>query len=318
MGVSNVSFGFKPKARRILNNMMLHHAVETGLDAAIFNPMHVDDVDKYNPKIRELADDLLLNRREDALHRYVEYFETESTSSPKNKTSAAKLGADADKPYKERLHDAVIHRDKRHLTEIIDKLLTDHSASDILNGILLPAMSRVGELMAVGEMILPFVLQSAEVMKEAVAILEPHLKKEGGSSAKGKMVIATVHGDVHDIGKNLVASILRNQGFEVVDLGKQVSIDTIIEAVQKESPDVLGLSALLVTTSQEMAKCVAEFARRGIAVPVIIGGAAVSKDFASRISALGDGSAYAGGVYYAKDAFEASKILDSVSSSKNN
>ncbi|MDR2727510.1 MAG: homocysteine S-methyltransferase family protein [Chitinispirillales bacterium] len=330
MGVSNVSFGLKPNARRILNNLMLHYSVEAGLDAAIFNPLHVDDVNKYDSEIRELGDDLLLNRREDALQRFVNCFETESSGRDDRPRSSASdrpgrplsdngtnIDIDVNIPSEKRLHNAVISRDKRNLSESINILLKDKSATDILNTILLPAMSEVGEKMAAGEMILPFVLQAAEVMKEAVSILEPHLKKEGGSASKGKMVIATVYGDVHDIGKNLVASILRNQGFEVIDLGKQVAVDTIVEAVKREKPDAVGLSALLVTTSRQMAECVKEFNRLEINIPIIIGGAAVNKEFASRISMLDDGSSYASGVYYARDAFESSKILSSVSSSKS-
>ena len=322
MGVSNVSFGLKPKARRILNNLMLRYSVEAGLDAAIFNPLHVDDVNAYDTKMRELGDDLLLNRRVDALQRFVDFFETESSRRDDRpgrplSDNGTNIDTNANISPEKRLHNAVINRDKRNLLESIDTLLKDKSATDVLNTILLPAMSEVGEKMAAGEMILPFVLQAAEVMKEAVTILEPHLKKEGGSVAKGKMVIATVYGDVHDIGKNLVASILRNQGFEVIDLGKQVAVDTIVEAVRREKPDAVGLSALLVTTSRQMAECVKEFNRLEINIPIIIGGAAVNKEFASRISALDDGSNYAGGVYYARDAFESSKILSSVSSSKS-
>jgi len=325
MGVSNVSFGLKPAARRVLNNLMLHHSVSAGLDGAIFNPMHVDDVNKYDTKIRELGEDLLFNRREDSLHRLVDFFENEFVSPDKGRPQGAPVqsiesrrGDPRGRPLspQEQLHNAVINRDKRNLQETIDALLKDKSATDILNTILLPAMSQVGEKMATGEMILPFVLQAAEVMKEAVSILEPHLKKEGGDVAKGKMIIATVYGDVHDIGKNLVASILRNQGFEVIDLGKQVAIDTIVEAVKREKPDAVGLSALLVTTSRQMGECVKEFNRLGMNVPIIIGGAAVNKEFASKISLFDDGSTYASGVYYARDAFDTSKILSSILSSK--
>ena len=318
MGVSNVSFGLKPSARRVLNNLMLHHSVLAGLDGAIFNPMHVDDVNKYDTKIRELGEDLLFNRREDSLHRLVDFFENEAKSSSTKNKNIVDTGLDSKENLsaEKQLHDAVINRDKRNLQETIDALLKDKSATDILNTILLPAMSEVGEKMAAGEMILPFVLQAAEVMKEAVSILEPHLKKEGGDVAKGKMIIATVYGDVHDIGKNLVASILRNQGFEVIDLGKQVSIDTIVDAVNREKPDAVGLSALLVTTSRQMGECVKEFNRLGMNVPIIIGGAAVNKEFASKISVLDDNSTYASGVYYARDAFDTSKILGSISSAK--
>jgi 5-methyltetrahydrofolate--homocysteine methyltransferase len=319
MGVSNVSFGLKPKARRILNNLMLRHAVEAGLDAAIFNPLHVDDVNKYDKTARGLGEDLLLNRHTDSLQRFVEYFEAEAASSSPKNSAAVDTGVDVNtnQPPEEKLRSAILDRDKRSLAATIDTLLESRSASDILNTILLPAMSEVGEKMAAGEMILPFVLQAAEVMKAAVSILEPHLK-EGEGAVKGKIVIATVYGDVHDIGKNLVASILRNQGFEVIDLGKQVPLDTIVEAARREKPDVVGLSALLVTTSKQMAECVKEFTRQGINIPIIIGGAAVNKDFASRISVLDDGTTFASGVYYARDAFDVVKIFDGINNNSTN
>jgi len=320
MGVSNVSFGLKPAARRILNNLMLHHAVNAGLDAAIFNPLHIDDVNAYDNDVRKLGEDLLFNRGNDSLQKFVEYFidkeAAASLSVPKDKkdkgiNTGTNINVKKDQSPEERLRSAIIDRDKRNLPELINTLLQTHKAPDILNNILLPAMSEVGDLMARGEMILPFVLQAAEAMKEAVSILEPHLKESGGGAVKGKMIIATVYGDVHDIGKNLVASILRNQGFDVIDLGKQVAISTIVEAVKREKPNAVGLSALLVTTSKQMGECVKEFSRLGIDVPIIIGGAAVNKDFASRISVLDNGSNYAPGVYYAKDAFGVVKIFDS-------
>jgi 5-methyltetrahydrofolate--homocysteine methyltransferase len=311
MGVSNVSFGLRPRARRVLNNLMLRHAAEAGLDAAIFNPLHVDDVSKYDKAARELGEDLLLNRRADSLQRFVEYFEAESPSQKNKSTVDTGVDPGADQPPEQRLRSAVLDRDKRHLADTINKLLETRPASDILNAILLPAMAEVGDRMASGDMILPFVLQAAEVMKEAVSILEPYLK-EGGGAARGKIVIATVYGDVHDIGKNLVASILRNQGFEVIDLGKQVPLDAIVEAARREKPDVVGLSALLVTTSRQMGECVKEFARQGIDIPIVIGGAAVNRDFAAKISVLEDGSRFGPGAHYAKDAFDVVKIFDGI------
>ncbi|MDR0331176.1 MAG: homocysteine S-methyltransferase family protein [Chitinispirillales bacterium] len=313
MGVSNVSFGLAPKARRILNNLMLHYAVDAGLSAAIFNPLHVDDVNAYDKTVRGLGEDLLFNRHPDCLQKFVEYFEAEGqrTAHSAQRTAGGAHGA-ADLPPEQRLRSAIIDRDKRHLPEIIDKLLESRPAPDILNTILLPAMSEVGELMAAGSMILPFVLQAAEAMREAVAILEPHLKASGGGAVKGKIVIATVYGDVHDIGKNLVASILRNQGFDVIDLGKQVAIETIVEAVRREKPDAVGLSALLVTTSKQMGECVKTFAQLDINTPIIIGGAAVNREFALRIAVLEDGKKFAPGVHYAKDAFDVVKIFDAM------
>ena len=309
MGVSNVSFGFKPKARRILNNLMLHHAVKAGLDAAIFNPLHLDDSEKYDSQVRQCAEDLLFNKKPDALSLFVNYFE----AAPLNTEKKELPGIQKNLAPEEKLHNSIVNRDRRGLREIIEELLKTTTAHDILNTILLPAMGEVGEKMSSGEMILPFVLQAAEVMKEAVSVLEEYLKGES-SSVKGKLVLATVYGDVHDIGKNLVASILSNQGFDVLDLGKQVKLETIIETVKKEKPLAVGLSALLVTTSREMARCAVAFEKEGISVPILIGGAAVNREFASRINILPDGKRYSGGVYYAKDAFGASKLLDELSS----
>jgi 5-methyltetrahydrofolate--homocysteine methyltransferase len=309
MGVSNVSFGLKPAARRILNNMMLYHAVNAGLDAAIFNPLHVDNPESYDKEIRCSAEDLLFNRNTDALNRFVQYFESQGNGQTVKKQTVVELPADL------RLRNAVLNRDRRDLSGIISGLLESMPAHDILNNVLLPAMNEVGEKMSSGEMILPFVLQAAEIMKEAVQILEPHLSGSC-TGTRGKLIIATVFGDVHDIGKNLVGSILRNQGYEVIDLGKQVPLEVIIDAVKKEKPDALGLSALLVTTSKEMAQCVIELDKQNLGIPVLIGGAAVNKQFASRIAVLENNRQYAGGVYYAKDAFEANRILQDICANK--
>lgn len=307
MGVSNVSFGLQPPARRVLNNLMLYHGVEAGLDAAIFNPAHRDDITGYESQVRELGEDLLFNRRDDALARFVEYYEARKTERKplRQRASGTKISPD------EELRRRILQRDRRELGPAIDKVLQTYTPDDVLNEILLPAMADVGEKMARGEMILPFVLQAAEVMKEAVAILEPRLKA-GAVGAKGTIVLATVFGDVHDIGKNLVGSILSNQGYTVIDLGKQTPLETIVETVQREQPDALGLSALLVTTSQEMARCVEELDRRGLQVPVLVGGAAVNTRFASRIALLEGQRPYTGGVHYAKDAFAAMQILDAI------
>jgi 5-methyltetrahydrofolate--homocysteine methyltransferase len=306
MGVSNVSFGLKPAARRILNNLMLYHAGQAGLDAAIFNPLHVDDVSRYDADIRGRGEDLLLNRRPDALERFIAAFDAQQ---PSQKTGTVKPGpAESSLPLPEQLRQKVINRDRRKLPELIAALLAQHPAQSILDEMLLPAMAHVGDLMAKGEMILPFVLQAAEVMKESLTILEPQLR-QGAAGDNGCLVLATVYGDIHDIGKNLVGSILRNQGFRVIDLGKQVPLEAIVEAVQREKPDAVGLSALLVTTSREMTACVKEFDRLGLTLPILIGGAAVNSRFAERIATLDDGRKFAGGVFFARDAFEAAKIL---------
>ena len=163
----------------------------------------------------------------------------------------------------------------------IETMLKVENADSILNTVLLPAMEEVGRKMEKGEMILPFVLQAAEVMKEALDVLAPYLEKTK-SKNRGRIILATVYGDVHDIGKNLVGSILKNQGFEIIDLGKQVPLETIIKAVERIQPDAIGLSALLVMTSREMRRCVEEFHRLGYSLPIIIGGAAVNQAFAER------------------------------------
>ncbi len=305
MGVSNVSFGLSPAARRVLNNLMIHHAGIAGLDAAIFNPLHLDAYDSIDPKVRELGENLLFNRKETALAEYVAYFEELAASK---KPATAVIASKILSPEEE-LAQRVLKRDRRDLAAVIAKLLETTAPLDILNKILLPAMAEVGERMARGEMILPFVLQAAEIMKESVAILEPHFDK-GAHAAKGIMLIATVYGDVHDIGKNLVASIIRNQGWDVIDLGKQVPLDKIVEAVEQYKPAAVGLSALLVTTSREMAAAVHEFANRNWTIPLIIGGAAVNPAYGERIAKLPDGSNYAGNVYYARDAFDAIKVLE--------
>jgi len=305
MGISNVSYGLSPASRRVLNNVMLHCAAQAGLDAAIFNPLHIDNVEIYGPAVREKADNLLFNRSPQALADFIALFDNK-------KTGAADPNRAQEKPAfspEEQLRDRIINRDRRDLAALINTLLAKHGPQAVLDEILLPAMALVGEKMDKGEMILPFVLQAAEVMKEALSILEPHLASRN-IAQRGTIVLATVYGDVHDIGKNLVATILKNQGYRVVDLGKQVTAKDIIEAVKRENPDALGLSALLVTTSREMSVCVAALDKEGIGVPVLIGGAAVNRDFAARVSRLESGARYAGGVWYAKDAFEASKVLD--------
>ncbi len=309
MGVSNVSFGLRPKARRVLNNLLLHHAGIAGLDAAIFNPLHVDDISTYEPAVKELAENLLFNKKETALVEYIEHFEKlEADSSPAPKKKATNL---ENLPPDQQLREKILNRDKRNLPPLLETLLANNSALDILNTMLMPAMAEVGNRLASGKMILPFVLQAAEVMREALTILEPSFKKEKIEN-KGKIVLATVFGDVHDIGKNLVGSILKNQGFEIIDLGKQVPLDDIITAVNTHKPRAVGLSALLVTTSQEMARCVKEFDRLGLTIPILIGGAAVNAQFAKRIEQVNDTRGYAGKVSYAKDAFEAVTVLEAM------
>jgi 5-methyltetrahydrofolate--homocysteine methyltransferase len=307
MGVSNVSYGLSPASRRVLNNIMLHYAAQAGLDAAIFNPMHLDKIEAYGLEVREKAEALLFNRRPGALADFIAAFDKAQGGAGPVPQAPQAQSLTPDK----QLFKKIVDRDRRDLEPLITTLLESTAPQKVLNEILLPAMALVGEKMDKGEMILPFVLQAAEVMKEALSILEPRLASQN-IAQRGTIVLATVYGDVHDIGKNLVATILKNQGYRVVDLGKQVPAVDIVAAVKREKPDALGLSALLVTTSREMPACVAALDKEGISVPVLIGGAAVNRDFAARISQLESGTPYAGGVFYAKDAFGAAKILNEI------
>jgi 5-methyltetrahydrofolate--homocysteine methyltransferase len=307
LGVSNVSFGLAPQMRPVLNSVFLHHCVEAGLDAAIINPTHVVPYGEIDPQTRRLAEELVFNSVPDALTRFIAHFDGEAS------TSAAGLPETAD-PYEgmttvERIHAQILHRRKDGIEEQIDLALRDLDAVSVLNTVLLPAMKDVGDRFGSGELILPFVLQSAEVMKRAVAHLEQYLEKREGYT-KGKVVLATVYGDVHDIGKNLVNTILSNNGYTVFDLGKQVPLNTILDKAQEVDADAIGLSALLVSTSKQMPACVKELDERGLSYPLIIGGAAINRGFGRRILYLDQERAYAPGVFYCKDAFEGLETID--------
>jgi len=310
LGVSNVSFGLKPVARAAINSVMLHHCVNAGLDMALVHAKEITPYAEIDAAERELCDDLVLNRRSDALARLIEHFES---AGPGQKTAAV-MGDDADDSPEVRVHNAILRRRKDGIEAKLDEVLQHRDPVDALNNVLLPAMKEVGDKFGAGELILPFVLQSAEVMKKAVAHLEQFLEKKEGVT-KGTLVLATVFGDVHDIGKNLVNTILSNNGYTVHDLGKQVPMNAILEKAVAVKADAIGLSALLVSTSKQMPVCVAEQDSRRLAFPVMIGGAAINRDFGRRIAFLDDGSRYfEPGVYYAKDAFEGLDIMDVLTS----
>ena len=222
LGVSNVSFGVSPKARAVLNSVFLHHCVEAGLDLAMVNPNHITPYFEIDENERELTDDLVFNRSEDALEKFIAHFESQGEEAEE----AAGDPTEGMEP-EEALHWQILHRKKDGVEDWIDRSVEKIGAVPTLNEVLLPAMKEVGDKFGAGELILPFVLQSAEVMKRAVAQLENYLERIEGHT-KGKVVIATVFGDVHDIGKSLVNTILTNNGYTVVDLGKQVPVDTII------------------------------------------------------------------------------------------
>jgi 5-methyltetrahydrofolate--homocysteine methyltransferase len=304
LGVSNVSFGLARPAREVVNSVFLYHATRAGLDLAIVNPKDLKPYPTIPEAERALAEDLVLDRRPDALARLIAHF------GEKGAERAAAPVEDllAGQPAEARILLQILHRRPEGIERLIDEALTRRSAVEVLNGVLLPAMKEVGDRFGSGELILPFVLQSAEVMKKAVAHLERFLEKSEGST-KGTVVLATVYGDVHDIGKNLVKTILSNNGFTVHDLGKQVPVATIIEKAVETGADAIGLSALLVSTSKQMPFCVEELHRRNLEVPVLIGGAAINRRFGYKAHFAQDGAPYAGGVFYAKDAFEGLEVV---------
>ncbi|MBV9718558.1 MAG: methionine synthase [Candidatus Eremiobacteraeota bacterium] len=320
LGVSNVSFGLRPAARAALNSVFLHHCVEAGLDSALVHPKEIVPYFEVDAAVRELCDDLVFNRRPDALARMIERFEAiDEVHSTESRGPRDGSGADGRKdglaqelPIAERIHHAILHRRKDGIEDKIDEALTCRTPVNVLNEILLPAMKDVGDRFGRGELILPFVLQSAEVMKKAVAHLEQFLERRE-SGAKGIVVLATVFGDVHDIGKNLVHTILANNGYTVHDLGKQVPINTILEKAVEVNADAIGLSALLVSTSKQMPICLEEQDSRGLHFPVIIGGAAINRDFGRRISLIDGGTRFfEPGCFYARDAFEGLDLVDAL------
>ena len=307
LGVSNVSFGVSPGARAVLNSVFLHHCVEAGLDLAMVNPNHITPYNEIPENERELTDDLVFNRREDALEKFIGHFEQKGETEEE----AAGDPTEGMEP-EEALHYHILRRKKEGVEDWIDRSVEKIGAVPTLNNVLLPAMKEVGDKFGAGELILPFVLQSATVMKRAVAQLENYLERIEGHT-KGKVVIATVFGDVHDIGKSLVNTILTNNGYTVIDLGKQVPIDTIINAAIENEADAIGLSALLVSTSKQMPTCVQELHQRGLEFPVLIGGAAINRDFGRRIlypKGKESDEIYEPGVFYCKDAFAGLATID--------
>lgn len=311
LGVSNLSFGLAPQARPVLNSVMLYHCVQAGLDMAIVNPAQVKPYVEIDANERELAEDLIFNRRTDALQRYIEYYEKVTPTE-----QAAALNPTEGMTPEQRLHWSILHRHKEGVEADIDAIVnrgdfpTKHEAAvHTLNTVLLPAMKEVGDKFGAGELILPFVLQSAEVMKKTVSHLENYLEKKEGVT-KGTVVIATVYGDVHDIGKNLVKTILANNGYTVIDLGKQVPAETIITKAVEVNATAIGLSALLVSTSKQMPLIINELHRRGLKFPVLVGGAAINRRFGRRILFAEDSNAYESGVFYCKDAFEGLETMD--------
>ena len=308
LGVSNVSFGLNPAGRQVLNSVFLHEAVQRGLDAAIVSPAKILPFTRIPEEQREGALDLIYDRREngDPLTRYMALFEGVAASGTSAADDLAELGLE------ERLKRRIIDAVRNGLDVDLDEALTRYPALDIINTFLLDGMKVVGELFASGEMQLPFVLQSAETMKTAVAQLEPHMEKVGDGS-KGKIVLATVKGDVHDIGKNLVDIILTNNGYTVYNIGIKQPIQSIIETAQREAVDAIGLSGLLVKSTLVMREDLEELNRRDLhSYPVLLGGAALTRSYVERdLREL-----YRGPVFYGRDAFEGLRTMDAIMTSK--
>ncbi|MFJ9697837.1 methionine synthase [Kitasatospora sp. NPDC101183] len=308
LGLSNISFGLNPAARVALNSVFLHECVEAGLDSAIVHASKILPIARIDEAQREAALDLVYDRRRDGydpLQRLLELFEGVSTASVK----ASKAEELAALPLDERLQRRIIDGERNGLEADLDEALTVRPALEIINDTLLSGMKVVGELFGSGQMQLPFVLQSAEVMKTAVAHLEPFMEKSD-SEGKGTIVLATVKGDVHDIGKNLVDIILSNNGYNVVNLGIKQPVSAILDAAQEHNADVIGMSGLLVKSTVIMKENLEELNQRKMAAdyPVILGGAALTRAYVEQDLH----EIYEGEVRYARDAFEGLRLMDAL------
>ncbi|MFZ1077714.1 MAG: dihydropteroate synthase [Nitrosotalea sp.] len=331
LGLSNISFGLSPRARKILNAVFLYHAVKVGLDTVIINPKDVIPYTEIDEKERHLAEDLIFNKHPNALAEFIAYFETTKGTA---QLAAKKVEVDPSWPAGKRSNFRIVNRirdgiEKDVVSAIYEKISGEHGISEkegamvidapkevthpaaikTLNDDLLPAMKEVGDKFGAGELILPFVLKSAECMKAAVAELEKYLLKEKGST-KGKLVLGTVYGDVHDIGKNLVKTIFENNGYTVYDLGKQVPMQKFLEKIEEVKADAIGLSALLVSTSKQMQFFVEHARKNNMQIPVLCGGAAINSNYINRVAK--DGGIYKPGVFYCKTMFDGLKTMDTL------
>jgi 5-methyltetrahydrofolate--homocysteine methyltransferase len=346
LGLSNVSFGLDGRARRTLNSVLLHHALKAGLDAVIINAKDVIPYSEIVSTEKKLAENLVFNIHPNALSELISYFQ-ENKGSDKGRTSvAAKLELDKSWSASKKCHFRIVNRIKEGIEDDVvtaisesiprdnekkivpkgdngtkgsklilkaPKTIAHDAAVQTLNEVLLPAMKEVGDKFGAGELILPFVLKSAECMKAAVVELEKYLIRQEGVS-KGKLVLCTVYGDVHDIGKNLVKTIFANNGYSVYDLGKQVPLQSIVDKIKEVNADAVGLSALLVSTSKQMQYFV-EYARNNnMNISILCGGAAINSNYINRIAK--EGGTYQGGVFYCKSAFDGLKTMNILMSDK--
>lgn len=317
LGVSNVSFGLKPAARHALNSVFLAECVEAGLDSAIVHASKIRPLNRIDDEQRQVCLDLVWDRRTfddqgnrtyDPLTKLLAVFEgVQSVAEVKEDRSGW--------PVAQRLEHRIIDGDRDGLEADLDEALQTSPALEIVNGTLLAGMKVVGELFASGEMQLPFVLQSAETMKTAVAYLEPHMDRVEGQSSKGKIVLATVKGDVHDIGKNLVDIIFTNNGYEVSNIGIKQSIGDIIAAAASFDADAIGMSGLLVKSTLIMRENLVELNEQGLAdIPVLLGGAALTRTYVEKDLR----EVYDGRVFYGRDAFEGLRTMDRIMEIKRN
>jgi 5-methyltetrahydrofolate--homocysteine methyltransferase len=313
LGVSNISFGLNPAARQVLNSVFLHEAIQVGMDGAIVSANKILPLAKIEPEYQQVCRDLIYDNRRfdgdicvyDPLTKLTELFAGKTTK--KDPSSNANL------PVEERLKQHIIDGERLGLEEALKQALQDYPPLDIINIFLLDGMKVVGELFGSGQMQLPFVLQSAQTMKAAVAFLEPFMeKKEGDNNAKGTFIIATVKGDVHDIGKNLVDIILTNNGYRVINLGIKQPVENIIEAYQEHKADCIAMSGLLVKSTAFMKENLEVFNEKGITVPVILGGAALTPKFVHDDCQ----KTYKGQVIYGKDAFSDLHFMDKLMPAK--
>ena len=346
LGLSNVSFGLDGRARRALNSVFLHHALKAGLDAVIINAKDVIPYSEIVSTEKKLAENLVFNVHPNALSELISYFQ-ENKGSDRGRTSvAAKLELDKSWSASKKCHFRIVNRIKEGIEDDVVTAISEsippnnekkivpkgdngtkgsklvlkapntvaHDAAvQTLNEVLLPAMKEVGDKFGAGELILPFVLKSAECMKAAVVELEKYLIRQEGVS-KGKLVLCTVYGDVHDIGKNLVKTIFANNGYSVYDLGKQVPLQSIVDKIKEVNADAVGLSALLVSTSKQMQYFV-EYARNNnMNISILCGGAAINSNYINRIAK--EGGTYQGGVFYCKSAFDGLKTMNILMSDK--
>jgi 5-methyltetrahydrofolate--homocysteine methyltransferase len=336
LGLSNVSFGLPSNARKIINSVFLHHALKAGLDTVIINAKDIIPVGEIKEDQIKLAEDLIFNRHPNALSDLIYYFENKNVATTKNEQKLEEINKDWS--FDKRCYHRIVNRIKDGIEAdvvgaIANKLekkldeniengqeedmlrkypeLAHDAAVETLNEVLLPAMKEVGDKFGAGELILPFVLKSAECMKSAVLELEKYLIKKQGVS-KGKLVLCTVYGDVHDIGKNLVKTIFANNGYTVYDLGKQVPIQQIIDKIKEVQADAVGLSALLVSTSKQMQFFIEKARELDLKIPALCGGAAINSDYINRI-AKGE-EVYKAGVFYCKTAFEGLNVMNKLRS----